>query len=137
MANWFERLVSGVQARIEHTVEVVSGLFKGKPDEPETREVPDKRETAELPRQVYDPDEFQQYDPESSVPEEFPEEEEVTDFEGLFNEDEEFPIIEESKDTRGPFLTQAEAEAYADEIPVPTTVGRTSYGLWIVRVDYP
>lgn len=137
MANWLERLVSGVQARVEHTVEAITGLFRGKPDDSGTREVPDKQETSEAPRQVYDPDEFDAFEPETGVPEEFPDDEETADEEEFFDEVGQFDIIEESKDTRGPFLTQAEAEAYASEIPVPTTVGKTPYGLWIVRVDYP
>lgn len=137
MANWLQRLVSGLRARAEHVIETFIPSPRGKEEIAEIRERPEPPVEYEVPPEPVELGDLSDVDETSG--------ESAMDFEGFFDEEEKevdqdwegYPIIEPSKDTRGPFLTRDEAEAYADEIPVPTTVGRSPFGLWIVRVDYP
>lgn len=137
MANWIQRLISGIRARAEHVIETFIPSPQGKEEIYEPRERPEPPLTYEVPSEPVEPGDISDVDETSG---EF-----GMDFEEFFDEeetgsnvdDDDFPVIQEGTDTRGPFATREEAEAYADEIPVPTTVGRSSTGLWIVRVDYP
>jgi hypothetical protein len=137
MPSGFQKLISGLRTRVSRAVEVLFGPHE-KPAEPaQERTVTELVPEPTLEQLLYTDDELEFPEETGGPPVEEGDELEEIELEEELEDLENWEIIEESKNTRGPFATEAEAEAYADEIPVPTTVGKTAYGLFIVRVDYP
>lgn len=140
--SWLDNLTRRAQETFESATEALSNLLfgRGKPEAGDNVELPqpdfdpiDSEPTPTYPVEV--PAQEQRYQPESFQPDE-PEEDTEDDEEPDVEDDD--PDLIPQENLRRIFVFLEDAQAYADDIPVPTRVFRRKNDrLYQVEVRYP